>query len=65
MSHCYGSKTTEVSKMKKTTGLKRKALSLLVCLALVLSLFPGMTFAGSDGADPRVADRSTMDDWKN
>lgn len=65
MSHCYGSKTTEVSKMKKTTGLKRKALSLLVCLALVLSLFPGMTFAESDGADPRVADRSTMDDWKN
>jgi len=51
--------------MKKMTRFKKRALSLVLCLALFLSLLPVMPFLSSADVTDRVADASTMDDWKN
>ncbi|MBQ4323592.1 MAG: hypothetical protein IJC19_06610 [Clostridia bacterium] len=47
----------------KKTKLKKRALSLLLSLALFLSFLPVLPFFSSADVDTRVTDASTMDDW--
>ena len=47
----------------KKTKLKKRALSLLLSLALFLSFLPVMPFFSSADVDTRVTDASTMNDW--
>lgn len=46
------------------TKLTKRALSILICLAMLLSLLPVVTYA-ADTATDRIADPSTMDSWKD
>ena len=45
-------------------NMTKRLLSLILCLAMVLSLLPMTTYA-ADTASNRVADPSTMDSWKD
>ena len=44
--------------------LTKRALSMILCLAMLMSLLPLTSFAADTAAD-RVADPSTMDSWKD
>ncbi len=53
--------------MKEKTKLSHRLLSLLLCVALLAAYLPTASFAAEGTAvyDTKVADPSTMDDWKN
>ena len=54
--------------MTRTKNILKKGLSLLICTALIVCALPFAFFtevSAQDSAYIRIADPSTIDDWKN